>query len=126
MDSDTRPVTARTSRLRWVVAGLVLALLIVLAGRALSPNLLLGTRITELSCQGGHCVELVRRGETVILAPYDQIRVHRVGGARYYGARNPFDASSTLTVDWSGGGVRITDGTVTLSWDAAILDRLGD
>ncbi|MDR7275543.1 hypothetical protein [Catenuloplanes atrovinosus] len=108
-----------------VVAVLALLVLAVLTGRWLSPNLLLGTRTTELSCRDGLCVEQVRRGETLILAPYDRIRVGVRGGARAYVADNPF-GDSPLTVEWAGGGVRITDGTATLSWDAAVLARLGD
>ncbi|MDR7327365.1 MULTISPECIES: hypothetical protein [Catenuloplanes] len=119
--------SSRKSRAGRVALAVVLGLLAlgVLAGRVLSPNLLFATKADRLGCQDGLCVERVHRGERLFLAPYDEIRVGARDGGRFYSAKNPFDHGDPLTVDWTG-GVRVTDGTVTLSWDAATLDRLGD
>ncbi|MDQ0364065.1 hypothetical protein [Catenuloplanes indicus] len=120
--------SSRKARAGRVALGVVLGLLVlaVLAGRWLSPNLLFATKADQLGCQAGYCVERVHRGERLFLAPYDEIWVSLRDGGRFYSAKNPFDHGEALTVDWTGGGVRVTDGVVTLSWDAATLQRLGD
>ncbi|MDP9794039.1 hypothetical protein J2S43_002551 [Catenuloplanes nepalensis] len=125
---DSSEAVSRKSRAGRVALTVVLVLLAlsVLAGRWLSPNLLFATKAEQLGCQGGFCVERVHRGERLFLAPRDEIWVSMHDGARFYSAKNPFGDGDTLTVDWAGGGVRVTDGTVSLSWDAATLARLGD
>ncbi|MET0493846.1 MAG: hypothetical protein ABW000_12030 [Actinoplanes sp.] len=113
-----------------IVAGLalVLLLLLVLFGRWISPNLLIGTSVTGKWCEdkSGYCVEHVVRGERVFLAPFDELHLIYRAQPRYYAVTNPFGSSADLSVQFGEDGVRVTDGSAVLSWPAATVARIGD
>jgi hypothetical protein len=130
MESPASPIVKKTHRpAGWIVAGLALALLlVVLFGRWVSPSLVLGTSVTGRWCEdkSGYCVEHVVRGERVFLAPFDELRLVYKGQPRYYAVTNPFAGGDDLSVQFGEDGVSVTDGAAVLSWPAATAARLGD
>jgi hypothetical protein len=131
MDSSPAPAVATAPRRHGAAVTLVVILfllLLVVIGRWLSPNLNVGTTVADRTCEnlGGYCIEHVTRGEWVFLAPVDEWHVLTESDTgRYYTANNPFAPGADVSYG-VGGGVSVTDGTITLTWNEAVLARLGD
>jgi hypothetical protein len=134
MDTATeinRPLPAsRRRRFSWL-GGAVGALLLVLASRVVTSDLVIFSSVTQRSCQGGFCVERKHTPELLFVPGTREIRLERdshgeAASGRFYSADDPFDESSNVTITWNNGGVSISDGVATLTWGADTLARLDD
>ena len=125
---DSRPTGRR--RFSWL-RGAVGALLLVLASRFVTSDLVVFSSVTQAACQGGFCVQRIHTPDWLFVPGSSEIHVgHDAHGAvapdRFYSADDPFGESSNVTITWNNGGVSISDGAATLTWGADALGLLED
>ncbi len=125
INNEPRPQQNSRRKTWTILGGTVLGLLIfhLLFGN----NFFLFQKTEQLSCQGGFCVQRVTSPDLIIVSGRDDIRLGRQDDqtGRSYVARNPFD-SSPIRVTWNAGGVSLTSGVATFTWDAAAMELLND
>lgn len=129
MDTHTSQSQSKTPRrVGRIVAVVVLVplFLIVLFLRWVSPDVLIGARITDKWCdnKSGYCIEHLERGDWGVLSSIDDLHVTHGSRPTFYSARNPFSDDAELTVQFGADGVGLTDGSAVISWSAATLAQL--
>ena len=135
MDTTTQigtplPRRTRSRRFGWLW-GAVGALLLVLVSRFVTEGLVAFSSVTQRSCQGGFCVERVHTPDRLFVSGSREIHLGhdsggRLGGGRIYFEQDPFDEYANVSIAWNNGGVSISDGVATLTWEAGVLSRLDD
>ena len=104
------------------------ALLLVLASRFVTSDLAIHTSVIQRSCQSGYCVERIHAPDLLFVPGFRRVQLaHDAKGAdkgRHYVEDDPFDDHSQVKIRWENGGVSLTDGAATLTWDAQAIGRL--
>lgn len=116
---------------------------LVAVGRFVGGSVDVGLSRTLRSCETdptasafqGYCLERWARPELIVVPGRREVRVYAIvdgahSGERYLVNDDPFSdqtQASDLDVRWSpSGGVRVTDGVASLSYDASTLASLAD
>ncbi|MCE0536717.1 hypothetical protein LWF15_14510 [Kineosporia rhizophila] len=128
------PGSARgTRRRQWplMIGTAVVVVLFILGCRwMVGDSLAVFEKVARQDCQDdGYCVSWVSYPELLVAGGRQEVHVYQAGhaGDRFYVAPDPFQGDlSGVSVTMDEEGVSITDGSVTLSWSAQTLERLGD
>ena len=124
--------TPRTTRGRRLgpLWGAVVALLLILVSRFVTSDLAVFSTVSQRSCQDGFCVERLHTPDLLFVPGSREVRLgHDTKGTvegRFFVERDPFGDYSDVAIEWKDGGVSLSDGAATLTWDADTLARLDD
>jgi hypothetical protein len=126
--TSQKSLSGRRFRGRFV--GGAAMLLLILVSRAVTSDLIAATNVTQRSCSGKLCVERLDRPDLLFVSGFHQVRVGEVDAdgqiqGRYRIANDPFD-NSDVTIEWTDGGVTLSDTSASLRWDAAVLGNLNN
>jgi hypothetical protein len=126
VSSNPRRTRRRWHGPLWAVG----ALLVVLASRFVTSDLVIHSTVTQRSCENGFCVERMKAPDLLLVPGRREVHlrpdVNNMDLGRYYVAQDPFSEYSDVKIEWSNGGVSLSDGAAVLTWDADTIGRLDD